>query len=415
MKRKIDVFGSILCFIFLAHFYVRGQSPESISVLEFDDNQTLFVGDSYGGYIYAYPMNEPAQMEGVSFNVRELDSKIAKALGTRTDRIKITDLTVNPISKNAFVAVHKISGKKYKPLVLKVTQDGKISNFNLAKNASTRFKVNDAPNSDLVFWRRVPLRSLTFTDIEYHKGQLYVAGISNADFDASLRTIPYPFRAGGQGTTTVEIFHTVHNQQETRSPIQTLEIVNLDGKEFVLAVYTCTPLVLFPLEDIKDGSHIVGQVVAELGYGNAPIDIKSFSAQDPQGNTQEVALVINKARGPMLFNFSDLKESSKKPGLTTAAGFNSAGTPYFQPAIGGTYQLENLGDTHLLTLRRNAQTGESELLSFMKGFYFRLTDHISDYIYPDYTYGEEGELWRPVQNILKVDEGHPETVVKKEQ
>ena len=273
--------------------------------------------------------------------------------------------------------------------------------------------MNDAPNTDLIFWRRVPLRSLTFTDIEYHKGKLYVAGISNADFDASLRSIPYPFKEGNQGTTTVEVFHTVHNQQETRSPIQTLEIVELNGEEYILAVYTCTPMVLFPLKDIKDESHIVGKVIAELGYGNAPIDIKSFSAKDPQGNMQEVALVINKARGPMLFNFSDLTESSEKPGLTEAVGFNSAGTPYFQPAIGGTYQLENLGDTHLLTLRRNTETGESELFSYMKGFYFRLTDHISDYIYPDYIYGEKGELWRPVQNILKIDEGHPETVVEK--
>ena len=94
IQRKFSVF--LLCLVFLAYSNVRGQAPESISVLEFDDKQTLFVGDSYGGYIYAYPMNEPPQKEGVSFNIRELDSKIANALGTKTNRIKITDLTVKP-------------------------------------------------------------------------------------------------------------------------------------------------------------------------------------------------------------------------------------------------------------------------------------------------------------------------------
>lgn len=392
---------------------VYAQIPESIHVLEFGENQTLFIGDSFGAYIYAYTMNEPAKEEAVSYNIRELDTKIAEILGTRTNQIKITDLAVNPISKNAFISVHKIVGDKYRPLILKITPDGQISNFDLNKNQKTRFKVDDAPKTDLVFWKEIPLRSLTFTDIDYHNGKLYVAGISNADFDASLRVIDYPFKIGKQSTTTVEIFHTVHAQQETRSPIQTLDIINLNGEEYILAVYTCTPLVLFPLQALKNKTHITGKVIAELGYGNTPIDVKTFSVKNAAGNEQEVALVINRSRGPMLFNLKDIEKSNQAPGLKEGQGFNSAGTSYFQPAMGGTYQLENLGSSHLLTLRRNAETGETEMLSFMKGFYFRLTDHISDYIYPDYVYGEAGEIWRPVQNILKVDEGHPETVVKK--
>ncbi len=412
--QKIKHFKTIMALALLVSaFTLRAQSPESASVLEFDDDQTLFLGDSYGGYIYAYSMNEPAKPEMVSYNVRKLDAKISKALGTTRDQIRITDLAVNPISKNAFISVHKVVGEKYMPLVLRVTPEGDISNFDLKKNKRTKFKVNDAPDTDLVFWRRVPLRSLTFTDIDYHDGKIYVAGTSNADFDASLRMIDYPFKRGSQSTTTVEIFHTVHNQQETRSPIQTLDIIDLNGKDYILAVYTCTPMVLFPLSEVKDGAHLVGKVIAELGYGNAPIDVKTFSAQDPQGNMQDVALVINKARGPMLFNFNDIKASNNKAGLTAAAGFDSAGTPFFSPAIGGTYQLEDLDDGHLLTLRRNPETGETEMLSFMKGFYFRLTDFVSDYIYPDYVYGEEGELWRPAQNMLKIDEGHPEDVVEK--
>lgn len=392
---------------------VFAQAPESIEVLEFGENQTLFLADSYGGHIYAYPMSEPAQTEGVSYNIRNLDSKIADALGTRTDRIKIMDMVVNPVSKNAFIAVHKVSKNKYSPMLVKVTPKGQISNFDLKKQPHTQFKVDDAPATDIKFWDRVSLRAMTFTDLEFHKGKLYVAGTSNADFDASLRIIDYPFSGTDFSTTTVEIFHTVHNQQETRSPIQTMDIVNINGEDHLLAVYTCTPLVTIPLSSLRDGAHINGKVIAELGYGNSPIDIKTFEAQDPQGNQQKVALVIHTSRGATLFNMTDIASSNLQAGMTEGVGFQSAGTPFFQPAMGGPYQLEDLDQGHLLTLRRNAQTGQSELLTFMKGFYFRLTDHISDYIYPDYVYGEEGELWRPVQNMLKIDEGHPETVVEK--
>ena len=413
MKKDSFIKRSLGLALLVGYHIAYSQSPGSINVMEFGDDQTLFIGDSYGGYIYAYEMDEPENSDQVSYNVRELDSKIADALGTRIDKIKITDLAVNPVSKSAFVSVHKIAGEKYMPAIVKVSAGGEVTNFSLKKNPSSRFRVDDGFETDLVFWRSVPLKSLTFTDIDYHQGKLYVAGVSNADFDASLRVIDYPFQDGKQNTTTVEIYHTVHNQQETISPIQTLDIVNLQGQDYVLALYTCTPMALFPVSEIKDGAHIVGKVIAELGYGNAPIDVKTFSAQDAEGKTQEVALVINKARGAMLFDLKDIAESNKQPGLKEPAGFNTAGTAFFQPSMGGTYQLENLGDSHLLTLRRNASTGQTEMLSFMKGFYFRLTDFVSDYIYPDYIYGEKGELWRSAQNMLKIDEGHPETVVNK--
>lgn len=411
MKNSNAAFFLVLMLSISANFLWA--QPESANVLTFNEEQVLFIGDSYSGQIFAYPMSEQAQTKSVSFNVRALDRKIASALGAQMGDFKIVDLAVNPVSKNAFLAVHKIVGKQYKPLVLRVTPDGIVSNFDLDKRKFSRFKVKDSYQSDLVFWSRIPVQSLTFTDLDFYKGKLYIAGLSNTSFDASLRVVDYPFKPGKQSTTTVEIYHTVHNQQETRSPIQTLDVIELEGKEYILALYTCTPMVLFPLDQIQDGKHLVGKVIAELGYGNAPIEIKSFTAQDPQGNTQNVALVINKTRGAMLFNMEDIAASNKLAGLSTPQGFNSTGTPYFTPSIGGTYQLEDLDASHLLTLRRNPETGQTEMLSFMKGFYFRLTDFVSDYIYPDYEYGEAGELWRPAQNMLKVDEGHPETVVDK--
>ena len=58
-----------------------------------------------------------------------------------------------------------------------------------------------------------------------------------------------------------------------------MEIVTLGGREYILAAYTCTPLVTIPLDSIRDGAHVSGKTIAELGYGNTPIDFISYMAK----------------------------------------------------------------------------------------------------------------------------------------
>ncbi len=41
----------------------------------------------------------------------------------------------------------------------------------------------------------------------------------------------------------------------------------------VLAAYTCTPLVKFPLSDLKPGEKVKGTTIAELGNRNRPLDM----------------------------------------------------------------------------------------------------------------------------------------------
>lgn len=58
-----------------------------------------------------------------------------------------------------------------------------------------------------------------------------------------------------------------------------MQFVTLNNEDYVLAAYTCTPLVLIPVKDIKDGAHVVGKTIAEMGYGNAPVDMIQFQSQ----------------------------------------------------------------------------------------------------------------------------------------
>src|SRR5207249_7240305 len=109
-------------------------------------------------------------------------------------------------------------------------------------------------------WRR-PARTATVTDMSYVDGMLLVAGMSNEEFASNLRRIPFPF-TGEMTDNSLEIFHVSHGQWETAAPIRTF--LPYDGGRSLLASYTCTPLVHFPLAEMTAGTKVVGRTVAEL-------------------------------------------------------------------------------------------------------------------------------------------------------
>ena len=48
---------------------------------------------------------------------------------------------------------------------------------------------------------------------------------------------------------------------------------NVGGEPQILAAYTCTPLVTFPVSSLKAGKKVRGKTVAELGNRNQPLDM----------------------------------------------------------------------------------------------------------------------------------------------
>ncbi len=64
-------------------------------------------------------------------------------------------------------------------------------------------------------------------------------------------------------TNSLEIFHVSHGKWETAAPIRTF--VPYEGGRSILASYTCTPVVHFPLADLTPGTKTIGRTVAELG------------------------------------------------------------------------------------------------------------------------------------------------------
>ncbi|PHS20161.1 MAG: hypothetical protein COA86_02400 [Kangiella sp.] len=413
MKHSISI-KVLISTLFLTQFALASE-PKSTNVLEFNDKGILFIADSTSSTIYGYETSMDSNKQAIGgYNLKGIDSKLAKHLQIKVRDLAIKDMALHPITKEAYFAISYVKKGQYHPAIVTVNQLGKIKNFDLKKTKHTEYLVSNTTKSKEKYWGKTPLSSLMFTDIDFHKGNLYVSGLSNAEFSSTLRVIPFPFVDKAMSEVSVEVFHANHNQMETRAPIRTLDIVELDGKEYLIAAYTCTPLVSIPLDQIKNGAHIVGKTIAELGYGNTPIDFISFTAQDWNKNNYDVLMLSNKNQSAQVIPLSAISQSNKEKGLDSFAGFQLAGTKATPVPMTGIMQLADQDNYHLLALRRNADNGEVELVSYMKNLYFRLSDFESEYDHPGYAYSSDGsqEMIKGIQNMMKKDEGFADEVVK---
>ncbi|MEL7105429.1 MAG: hypothetical protein AAGM21_05890 [Pseudomonadota bacterium] len=385
------------------------EAPMSASVLEFADATTLFVADSAGAAIHAYTLPEAeAATDSVPFTFKGFSRVLAETLGVAEADITFNDLAVNPASKAAFVSLTAGSA----PAVVMVTPDGTVTPLDLAALPATKTDLGTAPDDGVTFWRDIPAATLTVTDLDFADGTLFVSGLSTGEFASTLNQIPYPFGAAAS-STSVEIYHAVHDQMETRAPIRAMEIVDLNGVQTVVAAYTCTPLVTLPTADLADGAHVTGTTIAELGYGNTPLEVLSFDVFDQDGNAAPYVMVINRELQANLIALEAVTEAANAPGLADPVRMGTqAGVATVQTPMSGVYQAADQDAQFLLALKRNLDTGAMDLVSIRKGVYLRLSDFISEYDFPDYVYADNqaGQGMRGFHNLLKGEEGFPELI-----
>ena len=81
---------------------------------------------------------------------------------------------------------------------------------------------------------------------------------------------------------------------ETNSPVRTFVPYEIKSEKHILAAYTCTPLVKFPVSQLKPGTKVVGKTIAELGNRNRPLDMIVYSK-----GGKDYLLMNNSSRGVM--------------------------------------------------------------------------------------------------------------------
>src|SRR5581483_7010025 len=314
-------------------------NPElkSAGVLTFGPEGVLFVADPQAATIFAIDTGDrTAASGGPRPKVEGLDEKIGGMLGVEAKQVQVNDIAVNPLSGNTYLSVSRGTGPGAAPALVKVERSGKVSEFSLKNVPFAKVTIPNASERS---------RREAITDMAYAKGRLFVAGLSNEEFASNLRTIPFPFKEADKGTS-VEIFHGNHNAIETRSPVRTLVPYDIKGETHVLAAYTCTPLVKFPVSDLKPGQKVRGTTVAELGNRNVPLDMIVYNK-----GGKDYILMANNSRGVMKIPTEGIYTA---PAITTKVSTETGGIKYEKiDSLKGVVHLDRFDNGHAIILVKN--------------------------------------------------------------
>jgi len=382
---------------------------KSISRLAAGPDNVLFIADWKEARVHAIDLPHVApKAAGTSFNILDLEDLLSKQVGGA--KITVEDMVARPGTAEVYVAVSYGAAKA--PALIVVTNDRKARRVDLKSAKSTSIALRDAPTTDYAFWRETPERSFTVTDMKWHDGEIFVAGLSNQDFASTLRRVKYPFDAQ-ESITSVEIYHTGHNLIETRAPIRAMSFATLGGKPYLVAAYTCTPIVTIPLDDLKDGAHIRGKTIAELGYGNTPAGMIAYTKTE-QGKTQDFLMLVNFERGASVIPVPQVEAAIARPGIETLVPFGQiAGLDVTPAPLAGVLRLDNLDEQSFVVVRRDLQKDALQLVTIGKDLSFRLTDFVSEYAFPEYSFkGDAFQLKniKPRQDMMLQHEGFSDQI-----
>jgi hypothetical protein len=336
----------------------------SAGAMTFGPEGILFIGDWLGGTIYAFDTHDQTPSKAAPLDITGIDQKIAAILGTTADQIIINDIVVNPISKNVYLTVSRGRGPDGLPVLLRVTSGNKLEqlsldNINYAKVALPNAPI-DRPNTPygdhdekgkLIPRDKRNNRIYTITDLKFLDGRLYIAGLSNEEFESKLRSVAFPFTDANVGAS-IQIFHGDHGRFETEAPVRVFTPYKTKQDQYLLASYSCTPLVKIPVSSLKPGAKVLGTTIAEMGSSNAPIDMVLYT----KGGSDYI-LMANSVRGVMKISLANLEEY--KP-ITTQVSYSPetakaglTGVPFETiKSLNGVLHLDKLDDASAVILAK---------------------------------------------------------------
>jgi hypothetical protein len=282
---------------------------KSIGPLAFGPDGVLFLGDFQGAAIFAIDTGDHTAAGTDPVKVANIDQKVASLLGIDVKALLIRDVAVNPASGNVYLSVSRGAGADAASVLLRLDRKGKIEEFSLKDVKFARTELPGAVSGS---------RQEAITCLAYIQGKVCVAGLSNEDWASTLRAIPFPF-AAPEKATGVQIYHGAHGALETKSPVRTFVPYEIKGEAHLLAGYQCTPLVKFPVADLKPGAKVKGTTIAELGNRNRPLDMIIY-----QKDGKDHILIANNSRGIMK---AALNEVDKIQGISSRIS-GTAGLKY---------------------------------------------------------------------------------------
>lgn len=375
---------------------------KTAGALAFAPNGILFIGDNVGGAIYAFEVGTgKAPEKPTPVDVDNVDARVASILGVGARAIAINDMAVHPITREVFISVTRGYGATAQPAIVKIDGKGNLTNIRLSELQYSKQTLQDMPDGSKQFQVRgmmgppsakdvvkaqMPMHVLAIMDIEYYKGEIFVAGISNEEFASTLRRIPFPF-TGPYGASKIKIFHVAHDHYETRAPIRAMVAKELNGTDYLIAAYTCSPVVLIPLTELQDGASVTGRTIGDMGNGQ-PLDMVLFHNMMMGG--KEFLFVTNNSRMPQVFPVDGLADAKVYTEHNTERGMkvDAMGVFPYGPLgtmvmfVGSSIQIDLLNDMYFVSLTRDARSGSLDLESLPTVFPVKLHNLYAEFDFP---------------------------------
>ncbi len=311
---------------------------QSVGPMTFADSGVLLIGDPKTATVYAIA-TEDAKGPAGKPSIKDLTAAVKSALHATGD-VTIGELAVNPESGISYLSVQADGQVR----LLRINGEGEISAVNLDKvNHAAKALPNPPEDKDVISrGRNRNPRHSSITDVAFFDGKILVSGVSAGSSPSRVIEIPFPF-ADNSVTTSVDIFHAAHGRVEDAT-IQTFLPMVVDGQPSLLAGFTCTPLVRFPVDSLGGSEKVRGTTVAELGNRNQPLDMVVY---EKDGKTS--ILMNNSARGTMKISTEGIgdRESLTEP----VRGGGTAGQPFETiESLAGVKQMDKLDAGHAVAI-----------------------------------------------------------------
>jgi hypothetical protein len=321
---------------------------KSSGPLAFGPDGILFVGDPTAASVVAIATDDAKTGPSkASINIQGFQEKLAALLETGADQIRIADMAVNPASRNIYMSVTQgPQGQSGKASLVKISTDGKLSKVALDKVNHSKAELANAPDPNATDRRGRSARAESITDLAFVDGKVFVTGKAAGASPSKVRELAFPFAE--EAGTSIEIWHAAHGRMEDDAVVRTFAPLVIDGEPMLLAGFTCTPLVKFPISGLDPNKKVRGTTVAELGNQNQPLDMIVYKKDG-----KDFLLMSNTRRGVMKISTDRIRENA---GLTEPVkGGGTAGQPFETiKELAGVQQLDRLDDERAVILAQAA-------------------------------------------------------------
>ncbi len=316
----------------------------SINAMTFGPEGILFLGDSKNAEIIAIDLSTAKKAVNNKLYLKDVESLLSQLLGADSDQVQIVDMVVNPINQNIYIGAQHSSGTSFLFLV----NDNTLENVPLNSVSFSKTGISNTVKVEAKDRRGRPLRKLAITDIQYANGEVMVSGLNNAEFASTFRVISFPF-SSTQKDSSLEIYHAAHGKYETHAPIKTFMTTTINKEPHIIASYTCTPLVVFPMKSLTAGSHTKGRTVAELGNWNTPLDIIEMTKDG-----KRYILMANSNRALMKFKVTDIASFSTSLTTRVKERAGTEGVNFINLPFVNVLQLDKLSDKEFVFIQRES-------------------------------------------------------------